>query len=40
MEDSQREYNKEAEDLLMPKYYSIELNQNGSFPKTTDQVFK
>ena len=38
MEDSLRDYDKQTEDLLMPKYYFIELLQDGSFPKSSDQV--
>jgi hypothetical protein len=38
MEDSFRDFDKQTEDLLIPKYYYIELLQDGSFPKPTDQV--
>lgn len=40
MEDSQREYDQQTEDLLIPKYYFIELCQDGSFPKSNDQALK
>ena len=38
MEDSYRDFDKQTDDLLLPKFYFIELLQDGSFPTAKDQV--
>jgi len=40
MNDSRHDFDKQTEDLLLPKFYFIELLQEGSFPKANDQVNK